>query len=102
MRHDKIVRAKDGGRWKVRTWSTNSYAPKVDQEVWYCEKGKRTFKPVINTDTFEFRSLIKSQRILAIREANKRSVGLEILKQALEESFDVYRKAWSEFYDDAE
>lgn len=90
MRHEKVIKREDGTRVKI-TVELISYrfvdkALTYDVNVTYCEKGKKTWQPVYDTDSFNYRKLsieerrefIDAQKLLAATPAEILSAKLEL------------------------
>lgn len=66
MRHEKVIKRDDGTRVKIIVDLTSSRFGDVplawDANVMYCEKGKKTWQLVYDSDSFNYRRLSMDER----------------------------------------
>jgi hypothetical protein len=94
MRHEKIIKRSDGSKVRINIefraeWSrrTAEWSFSVD----YCEKGKRTYFPSCNVDSYEFRKLSPPQKAQAIREESLKRASPEEIESAMLELWETLK-----------
>lgn len=86
MRHEKILKRKDGTRVKIYISVSLSFDGIVYRsDVRICEKGKRTWKPVTDSDSYSYRKLSMRDREIKDLENQLTMIsGDELLEAKLE------------------
>lgn len=89
MKLEKIIKREDGSRVRIIASIYNSYQKiKYETCVHICEKGKRTWRGVYDTDNFMYRRLNTEDREKFILEAQLKAV-------TEDELFDAKLDLWN-------
>ena len=86
MRHEKIITQPDGSKIKIEvSFYLGNDRPCYRASIWKAEKGKRTFRVIIDTDSYTFRALSMEDRRASEQRQVIEIIGADNYNEALKE-----------------
>tara|TARA_R110002020_G_scaffold213427_1_gene420199 strand:- start:7656 stop:7976 length:321 start_codon:yes stop_codon:yes gene_type:complete len=95
MQTERIIRLDNGDRCKIRTYLNDSYnTASWTQDLHICPKGKRTFKPLVDSNCYKYRALSMDERQKFINSENIKLLGVCELKKDVDNILGRLEELW--------